>query len=255
MKYHTGITSEVFTVTSKMNVEDVIKKITEIKCNAACSWINSLNRDIENSIVVGAYLTGIELSKRLKKISNVTVIDIYPHLEKLAENEIEFKSNLILIKDADLVIDTTGLGGLKPGMARLITGKVFLAEDPTSDGSDKLIMEKCNIQDRLKLSCADHKGILRTQGVNSKTSGTMTLTIEVLRKSLEDVLKKSGVLYGIAGMEFYEGALFKEKDVDKFLRLIKKPALTVSTLEPVSCDEIINKYIEKIGSEVEDVSL
>jgi len=254
MRHDTGITSEVFTITSKMKVEDVIKKITEIKCNAVCNWIDSLNVDIENSIVVGAYLTGAELSKRLKKISNVTVIDMYSHLEKLAGNGVKFNSNLIMIKDADLVVDTTGLGGLKPGMAKLITGKVFLAEDPTSDGSDNLIIEKSNIMDRLKLSSADHKGILKTHGINSKTSGTMTLTIEVLRKSLEDVLKKSGVLYSVAGMEFYEGALFKEKDVDKFLRLIKKPALTVSTIEPTSCDEIINKYLKKIDSEVEDVS-
>ncbi len=255
MKYDTGITSEVFTVTSRMRVEDVIKKITEIKCNAAIDWINSLNVNMENSVVVGAYLTGIELSKRLKKISNVTVIDIYPHLEKFVENNVEFNSDLMKIKDADLVVDTTGLGGLRPKIAKLINGNVFLVEDPVSDGSDNLIRQKNNIINRLRLSNSNYRGILKTGGLNSKTSGTMTLTVEVLRKSLEDVLKRSGVLYGIAGMEFYEGALFKEKDVDKFLRLIKKPALTVSTLEPISCDEIIENYIKKIGSEVKNVGL
>lgn len=253
MKYDTGITSEVFTVTSRMRVEDVIKKITEIKCNAAIDWINSLNVNIENSVVVGAYLTGIGLSKRLKEISNVTVIDIYPHLEKLVGNDTEFNSDLISVKGADLVVDTTGLGGIRPEIAKLIGGKVFLVEDPSSDGSDNLILQKNNIINRLRLSNSIYKGILKTGGLNSKTSGTMTLTIEILRKSLEDVLKNTGVLYGVAGMEFYEGALFKEKDVDKFLSLIKKPALTVSTLEPISCDEIIKKYLKRIGSDVENV--
>ncbi len=254
MKYDTGITSEVFTVTSRMSVEDVIKKITEMKCNAVCNWINSLDVNIEKSIIVGAYLTGIELSRRLKKISNVTVVDIYPHLEKLVENDIEFDSNLIKVKDADLVVDTTGLGGIRPKITKLINGNAFLVEDPTSDGSDNLIMQKNNILNRLRLSNSNYKGILKTEGLNSKTSGTMTLTVEVLRKSLEDVLKRSGVLYGVAGMGFYEGVLFKEKDADKFLRLIRKPALTVSTLEPISCDEIIEKYLKRIGCEIKNVS-
>ena len=127
MKYDTGITSEVFTVTSRMRVEDVVKKITEIKCNAALDWINSLNVNIENSVVVGAYLTGIELSKRLKRISNVTVIDIYPHLEKFVEKDVEFDSDLMKIKDANLVVDTTGLGGLRPKIAKLINGNVFFS--------------------------------------------------------------------------------------------------------------------------------
>lgn len=250
MKYDTGITSEVYTITSKMSVEDVIKKITEMKCNASLDWINSLNVNIENSVVMGAYLTGIELSKRLKKISNVTVIDIYPHLEKFVEKGIEFNSNLINIKDADLVVDTTGLGGIRPKIVKLISGNAFLVEDPTSDGSDNLIQQKNNTINRLQLSNSNYKGILKTGGLNSKTSGTMTLTIEVLRKSLGDVLKDTGVLYGIAGMDFYEGVLFKEKNVDKFLSLIKKPALTVSTVEPISCDEIIKKYLKRINSEV-----
>ena len=254
MKYDTGITSEVFTVTSRMSVEDIIKKITEIKSKVVCNWINSLDITIENSVVVGAYLTGIELSRRLKRISNVTVIDIYPHLEKLVEDDIEFDSNLIKVKDADLVVDTTGLGGLRPKITKLINGNVFLVEDPTSDGSDNLIIQKGNILNRLRLSSSNYKGVLKTEGLNSKTSGTMTLTVEVLRKSLEDVLKRSGVLYGVAGMGFYEGVLFKEKDVDKFLRLIKKPAITVSTLEPISCDEIIEKYLKEIDCRVENVS-
>ncbi len=250
MRYDTGITSEVFTVTSKMSVEDVIKKITEIKCNAVCEWINSLNVNIENSVILGTYLTGIELSRRLKKISNVTVIDIYPHLEKFVGNNVKFNSNLINIKDADLVVDTTGLGGIRPQIVKLISGNVFLVEDPTSDGSDNLILQKNNTINRLQLSNSDYKGILKTGGLNTKTSGTMTITMEVLRKSLEDVLKNKGVLYSVAGMDFYEGALFKEKDVNKFLSLIKKPALTVSTLEPISCDEIIEKYLKRINSEV-----
>lgn len=252
MKYcQEGITSEVFTITSGMSVEELLKEITEIKCSAVCNWINSLNVNIENSIVIGAYLTGIGLSKRLKNISKVEVVDIYPHLGKLLDDNVEFHSKIGMIKDKDLVVDTTGLGGLTPETAKLIKGKVFLVEDPASDGSDEMINGNKNIEDRLKSAEASYKGILKTEGLNSKTSGTMTLALEVLRNSLKDVLKKPGVLYGVAGMEFYEGILFKEKNVTKFLNHITKPALTVSTLDPFSCDNIIYGYLEKIRSKVE----
>ena len=246
-----GITSEVFTVTSQMNIEDLIKEITEIKCNAVSNWINSLDVDIENSLVIGADLTGIGLAKRLKKISKVEVVDIYPHMRNLLDEDVEFHSKIDMIKNKDIVVDTTGLGGLTPEITKLINGKTFLVEDPASDGSDDMINNKSNIEDRLKSASVPYKGILKTEGLNSKTSGTMTLTMEVLRNSLKDVLKKPGVLYGVAGMDFYEGILFKEKNVGKFLDHIKKPALTVSTLDPFSCDDIINEYLKKIYSKVE----
>lgn len=254
MNYHSGITSEVFTIKSQIRVKDLLEKIIEKKCEATSNWISSLNVDIENSVIVGAYLTGIGLSKQMKKTSEVTLVDIHPYLGNLIEMDVKFCSEIEMIKDADLVIDTTGLGGLTPEMAKLINGKAFLVEDPTSDGSDELITGKNNIIARLKSANSNYKGVLKTKGLGSKTSGTMTLTLEILRKSLADALNKPGVLYGVAGMEFYEGILFKEKNVHKFLNLIKKPALTISTLEPFSCDEIIHEYLDKLYARVENVN-
>lgn len=250
-----GITSEVSTTKSLITVKDLLERIIEKKCSAVSNWINSLDVDIEKTVIVGAYLTGIGLSMMLKKITDVTVVDIHPHLGNLVEMDIKFTSEISVIKDADLVIDTTGLGGLTPDTARNIHGKIFLVEDPTSDGSDEMIKGKNNTPDRLKRATTPHKGVLKTQGLNSKTSGTMTLTIEIIRKSLEDALRKPGVLYGVTGMEFYEGILFKEKNVHKFLDLTKKPALIISTLEPFSCDDIIQGYLDELDSWVEDVSV
>jgi hypothetical protein len=259
----TGITSEVFTTRSSTRVKDVIQCITEKKSEAAFEWIKSLDLDVENSVIFGAYMTGIELASSLKEISNVSVVDIYPHMKSLVENEVgtdvKFYSNidqgLKLIKAADLVVDTTGLGGLKPEAASAFNGKIFLVEDPTSDGSDKVILKKNNIKNRIQLSNADHMGILKTRGLNTKTSGTMTLTIETLRKSLENVLQGEGVLYGVVAMDFYEGILFKEKNVQKFLKAAEKPALTVSSLTPVQCDDMIQKQLSKLNSKVEYVSI
>ena len=252
--YQSGITSEVFTIKSRIKVKDLLRRIIEKKCEATSNWINSLDVDIENSVILGAYLTGIGLSKQLKKISEVTVVDIYPHLGNLIDMDVNFCSQTEIIENADLVIDTTGLGGLTPDVTKFINGKGFLVEDPTSDGSDKLIIGKNNVTARLKSASANYKGILMTQGLDSKTSGTMTLTMEILRKSLADALKKPGVLYGVAGMEFYEGLLFKEKNIEKFMEVINKPSLTISTLEPFSCDDIIKEYLEKLDSHVENVN-
>jgi hypothetical protein len=250
-----GITSEVSTIISQITVKDLLERIIEKKCRAVSNWVNSLDADIGKTVIVGAYLTGIGLSMMLKKTSDVTVVDIHPHLGNLVEMDVKFASKISVIKDADLVIDTTGLGGLTPEMARNIQGKIFLVEDPTSDGSDVMIEAKSNIQDRLKRANTRHKGILKTQGLKSKTSGTMTLNVEIIRKSLEDALRKPGVLYGVAGMEFYEGILFKEKNVNKFLDLTKKSALTISTLEPFSCDDIILGHLDRLDSWVEDVRI
>jgi hypothetical protein len=59
----------------------------------------------------------------------------------------------------------------------------------------------------------------------------------------------------VAGMNFYEGVLFKEEDYDKFSRLMRKPALITSSLQPLSSDDTLEKHLQKINSQVEDVSI
>ncbi len=248
---HKGITDSVFTLYSELKVWDIIDRITEIKCNAAFKWLTSLDLEIQESVVVGTYLTGLKMAEMLNEISNVVVVDIHPYLEALL-GDIEFSVNLYKIKDVDLVVDTTGLGGLNPeDVKKFVNSDIFLVEDPTSSASDSFIRKKGNILERLKSASSSHKGILKTYGLDAKTSGTMTLTLEVLRRSLDDVLKLEGVLYGVAAMDFYEGILFREKNVEKFLKYTKKPALIVSTLQPISCDDVIERNIKKIESTVE----
>lgn len=251
-----GITGEVFSMYSGHYVEDLINNIAEKKCKAIMDWIETTNLEVNNTAIVGTYLTGIKLAERCSKFSEVTVVDINPHLHDLIPCEVEFSDDIRKIEGADLIVDTTGLGGMSSeSVGKHVDSNIFLIEDPTSDGSDQIINKKNNIDQRLIASKSPNKGILRTTGLNSKTSGTMTLTIEVLRRSLEDILNTEGVLYGVAAMNFYEGILFKEKDCNKFLNLIKSPAMVISSIQALSPDLYIEKYLDKIETKVEDVSI
>ncbi len=267
--YYDGITSTVLSNPSKIQVQDVIEKISKIKSEATMEWINSIDVQIENSVIFGAYITGSALAKELNKFSDVSVVDIHPHLKGLlttgssnltdSSREIKFyqysESVSELLKGADLVVDTTGLGGLKTELIKHINGKVFLVEDPCSEGSDASIQKKNMTLERIENSKSINRGILKTGGLNSKTSGTMTLAVQVLLKSLQNLLDEDGVLYGVVSMDFYEGILFHEKNIQKFQEMIKKPAVTVSSLRPVSVDTEIEANLTKIKSMVEHVSI
>ncbi|AXV36888.1 MAG: DUF1188 domain-containing protein [Methanobacteriaceae archaeon] len=251
-----GITDEVFTLLSTIKVCDLVDLIIEKKCLAALNWIKSLDVNIEQSTIIGTYLTGIRLAEILSEFSKVSVVDINPHLKDMINCEIDFYNDLSNIEGSDLVVDTTGLGGISSKViSEYVDSKIFLVEDPTSDGSDKLISQKNDTAKRLKASESQYKGVLTTVGLNSKTSGTMTLTTEILRRSLGDILKTEGVLYAVANMNFYEGLLFKEKDIKKFYRLLNRPSIVISSLKPVAPDKYIEYYIEKIKCKVEYVSI
>jgi hypothetical protein len=51
-------------------------------------------------------------------------------------------------------------------------------------------------------------------------------------------------------MTFYEEIIFKEKDLEKFFKLIESPVIKVSTIRPFDCDDIINDFIDRIYSEI-----
>ncbi len=251
-----GITGEVFTLYSGLNVGQVVNSIVEKKCQATINWIKSLEVEVKRSTIIGTYLTGMKLSEMLSEFSKITVIDIHPHLRGLVNCEAEFYDDLTNLEGADLVVDTTGLGGISPeAVQEFVDANIFLIEDPTSDGSDKAINSKNNINKRLKAANSQYKGLLQTGGLKTKTSGTMTLTMEVLRCGLDDVIKREGVLYGVAAMNFYEGVLFKEKDCDKFLKLLNQPALVISSLQPVSPDKYLKKHVDEIKCTVEHAGL
>ena len=277
--YDTGISSEVFTVKSSIRLIDIFNLILEKKANAVLSLFNKLdNEEIINKessiIIIGTYFTGIAIAKYLSfnNFKDITVVDIYPHLERLIDSKlgnpliskemtkeegliknfknIKFSSDLDLIKNADAVIDTTGLGGINESQSEAIFTKLFLIEDPIAEENDTLLKDKNNIYNRANMVNSYNKYVLKTKGLNTKTSGTMTLAIDVLRQSMNRILAKEGVLYCASEMTFYEEIIFKEKDLDKFFRLIESPVIKVSTIKPFDCDDIINEFIDEIFSEI-----
>ena len=277
--YDTGISSEVFTVKSSIRLIDIFNLILEKKANAVLSLFNKLdNEEIINKessiIIIGTYFTGIAIAKYLSfnNFKDITIVDIYPHLERLIDSKlgnpliskemtkedglienfknIKFSSDLDLIKNADAVIDTTGLGGINESQSEAIFTKLFLIEDPIAEENDALLKDKNNIYNRANMVNSYNKYVLKTKGLNTKTSGTMTLAIDVLRQSMNRILAKEGVLYCASEMTFYEEIIFKEKDLDKFFRLIESPVIKVSTIKPFDCDDIINEFIDEIFSEI-----
>jgi hypothetical protein len=278
-KHENGITSTVTTYYSSITIGDILNIIAQKKADAVIKWINSLDYNVENPMIVGTYLTGVFIALKLREnrsIQNIEVLDIYHHLgdliksfegnskylseEKLVNDKthnnhhykkILFSNDLSRLKKADAVFDTTGLGGLDiKHIKKLNKCKIFLTEDPISDGSDNLIKDKNLTSTRFKSASAKYKARIFTSGLMSKTSGTMTLTMDVLRKSVEEVLKTNGVLYAVASLDFYEGILFKEKNTEKFLESVNRPAMVVSSIKPVQIDKTIIKIIEKIKVEI-----
>lgn len=260
MDVDTGITSEVFTIKSETRLIDIFNNIINKKSEACLNYIDNLNLDKNNKIVVvGTYFTGVGIVKKLsEKYNNILLIDIYPHLKELLDtpiggnykNSINFSTDLELIKTGDVVIDTTGFGGLNVEQSSEINAEVFLIEDPVAEDNDSLLKDKNNIHERINAVNASNKAILKTKGINTKTSGTMTLTIGVLTNALQESQKREGVLYSACKMGFFEEVIFKEKNIPKFVELVSKNAMKISTIDPFSCDDLIKTQLDKIESKM-----
>ncbi len=260
MNVDTGITSEVFTIKSETKLIDIFNEIISKKSEAVFEYVERLNLDINAKIVViGTYFTGVGIVKKLsQKYENILLIDIYPHLEELLyadlggnlKNKVEFSSDLDLIYSGDIVIDTTGFGGINVEQSSKFDIKAFIIEDPVAEDNDKLLKNKNNIHERLNAVKSPNKAIIKTKGINTKTSGTMTLTIGILTNLLNKFLEKEGVLYCACEMGFFEEVIFKEKDIEKFIELTNTAAFKVSTIHPFDLDELIREEINKIHSEM-----
>ena len=237
-----------------------INNIINKKSEACLNYIDNLNLDKNTKIVVvGTYFTGMGIVKKLsEKYNNILLIDIYPHLKELLDtniggnykNSINFSTDLELIKTGDVVIDTTGFGGLNVEQSSEINAEVFLIEDPVAEDNDSLLKDKNNIHERINAVNASNKAILKTKGINTKTSGTMTLTIGVLTNALQKSQKREGVLYSACEMGFFEEVIFKEKNIPKFVELVSKNAMKISTINPFSCDDLIKTQLDKIESKM-----
>lgn len=262
MNVDTGITSEVFTIKSEIKLIDIFNEIIDKKSKSVFDYIESLDLEIDTKIIViGTYFTGVGIVKKLsEKYTNILLIDIYHHLKELLnteiggtlKNQIEFTSDLNLIYSGDVVIDTTGFGGINIEQSSKFDVKAFIIEDPVAEDNDKLLAEKNNIHDRLNAVKSPNKGIIKTKGINTKTSGTMTLTIGVLTNVLNSCLEKEGVLYSACEMGFFEDIIFKEKNIEKFIMSVDKQALKVSAINPFNCDELIKNEISKINSDLNE---
>ena len=260
MNVDTGITSEVVTIKSETKLSDIFNEIISKKSDAVFEYFESLNININTRIVViGTYFTGVGIVKKLsEKYENILLVDIYPHLEELLytpiggdlKNKIDFSSDLDLIYSGEVVIDTTGFGGITTEQSSKFDVEAFIIEDPVAEDNDELLKQKNNIHERLNSVKSSNKKIIKTKGINTKTSGTMTLSIGVLTNALNECLKKEGVLYSACEMGFFEEVIFKEKNIKKFLELIDRNALKISTIDPFSCDDIILEELGKIESKM-----
>ena len=262
MDIDTGITSEVLTIKSKTKLIDIFNKIINEKSNAVFNYINKLDIRKDAKIVVsGTYFTGIGIVKKLsEEYENILLIDIYPHLKELLDtqiggtvkNTISFSSDLDLIYTGEVVIDTTGFGGINIKQSSEFDVDTFIIEDPVAEDNDKILSNKNNIYERLNAVKAKNKAIIKTKGINTKTSGTMTLTIGILTNVLNKCLEREGVLYSACEMGFFEEVIFKEQNIAKFIKLVDKQALKISTIEPFNCDELIATEISKIKTDLNE---
>ena len=260
MKIDTGITSEVFTIKSETKLIDIFNDIIFKKSEAVFDYVESLDvAEDTKIIVIGTYFTGVGIVKRLsEKYTNILLIDIYPHLEGLLytelggslKNSVEFSSDLDLIYSGNVVIDTTGFGGINVEQSSNFDVEAFIIEDPVAEDNDELLKAKNNIHERLKAVDSSNKAIIKTMGIDTKTSGTMTLAIGVLTNLLNRCSGKEGVLYSACEMGFFEEVIFKEKDIGKFIELANVNAFKISTINPFDLDELIAEELDKINSKM-----
>lgn len=259
-----GITSTVTTNYSSITVKDILIEISQKKAKACIDWLETIDYEIKKPIIAGVYFTGVAFASQIEgNFEEIQILDIYEHLLEFIQfyykevpfknPHIEFSNDLKLLQEGDLIVDTTGIGGLnEEDIKSLKNCKIFLCEDPSSDGTDSLLNEKNNIPNRLRLCNADFKGAIHTYGFNSKTSGTMTLTINLLREAMNKANSIDGVLYSTSNINFYEKILFKEKDVEKFVEFIDKPALVVSSIVPVDVDEILLNLLNLVYAKIKE---
>ena len=260
MEIDTGITSEVLTIKSETKLADIFNEIIFKKSQAVFEYVEDLDIDANTKIVViGTYFTGVGIVKKLsEKYENILLIDIYPHLEELLytdlggdlKNKIDFSSDLDLIYTGDVVIDTTGFGGIDVEQSSKFDVEAFIIEDPVAEDNDELLKAKNNIHERLNAVNSPNKAIIKTTGINSKTSGTMTLTIGILTNLLNRCQKRDGILYSACEMGFFEEVIFKEKNIAKFVESINVNAFKISTINPFDLDNLISEELDKINTKM-----
>ncbi|NPA62535.1 MAG: DUF1188 domain-containing protein [Methanococci archaeon] len=263
MKY--GITEMVKTIDTKTRVVDVINEIAKKKYHAIRDFLEG--EEFKEVVIFGVYLWGNYTAQMISKCADkVYLVDIHEFMKGFVpnNNNIKFLSlNEFKLKcmrkevNPDLIIDLTGLGGLDKDFLSKFTPEVFIVEDPRGV-FDVDIYEADDTYDRISPFINNAKiGILKTyrKARVSKTSGTMTLTIDTIVDASREITALDGVLYAIPNLRYYEGILFHENDTHKFLSEISQPAITISTLNDVldKAEKILSKNIDLIHSFIEEI--
>ncbi|HIP17314.1 MAG TPA: DUF1188 domain-containing protein [Methanothermococcus okinawensis] len=257
-----GITETVKTLESKTKIVDIIYHIVEEKANAVKYFLEG--QEFEQVIIFGAYLCGNHMAHTLVNDANeVILVDIYPHLKDIITNKkITFMDyntfNLSLRNkrlNPDLIIDITGIGGISPEVISNFDPEVLIVENPKYT-YDMDIFEIDNSLERLNVG--KKRGLLNTFRSSrvSKTSGTMTLTIDTILDSCNEIKELDGVLYVLPNLKYYEGILFHKKNVKEFMGEINNPAVLVSCLDDdiyPEIDNILKRNIDRIRSYVERI--
>lgn len=248
----TGITPTVRTLTSTLQVRDILDTVANRKADAVLSWIEQQQIRPGCVLIFGAYLTGAGIANRLCNRANITVVDIYPHLSGLLSCSTDFFTSYTELPDQewDLIVDTTGLGGVEESVLANLRTRALLTEEPCSDGSDMKIRACSTRKAILSRHAAPIKGVLQTGGLGTKTSGTMSLTHGVLSRAVQDACRIPGVLYSTTTAGFSERILFKEQNLLKFQESLNTPALIISTLgdqdQDTDADELLRCSLARI---------
>lgn len=234
---HRGITEKTATVYSDYTLLDVARKISERKAEPLRRFKG------EKLLIVGGYLSGFFIGEFLKEnFREVYLYDVEPAVLELSPFSVPDRSGAF-----DLILDLTGFGGAPAvsGNVAGFKGKVVVSEDPS--GSGKFETEK------------QPDYFLKLKGEKGKTSGTMTLTVNVVREISREIEELGEVLYAVPNLLFAESLLFGLKSSRAFLDVMEFPAVTVSVKKEgaphveAKLRELLEEKVREIEFELERV--
>ncbi len=227
---HRGITDKTKTVYSNLKILDVFRKVSERKFQA----LKPLRG--KSVLIIGGYLDGAFLCELLKEnFDEIHVIDleseVITFVKSVCKDVKSSKSGRF-----DLVLDLTGFGGID---SVPVSYGLLITESPSG---------------RLKLDKKEKGRILRLRNEYANTSGTMSLSLKVIRVSADKIEKIKGVLYAVPNLANMEELLFSLKSAESFLSIAHLPALSASVLgeqfEPELLDRVIDEEVKKIEFEL-----
>ncbi len=234
--YHKGITDSTRTVYSSLSLFEIGKMISKQKAEPLKKFSG------KKLLIIGGYFDGIFIGEFLREnFEKIYLID----KEESVLNLSPFPSLQNKEKQFDLILDLTGFGGVKTEKGKVLsfTGETVITEEPS--GAINLETEKDT----------DYRLKLRSRIAN--TSGTMTLAVKIVRKAVDIIEEKKGVLYAVPNLLFAENLLFNLKNETAFKEITYLPAITVSVkkdskITTETVDETVTSIIKELLFELEE---